>query len=90
MESSQAFYDGEEMIDQAKRKAFVDYLHRLVEGDSRSEDWFNFIVEHYSDGQLEEVRRNIVRLRIKAGDPKIFPVTEEHKEQLRNWAKKLQ
>lgn len=78
------------MIDQAKRKVFVDYLHKLVEGDGSSEDWFNFIVEHYPDEQLEEVRRNIVRLRIKAGEPEIFPATEEHREQLRKWAKKLQ
>jgi hypothetical protein len=78
------------MIDQAKRKVFVDYLQKLIEGDGNREDWLNFIIEHYSDEQLEEVRRNIVRLRIKAGDPEIFPVTEKHKEQLRKWAKELQ
>ncbi len=78
------------MIDQEKCKIFVAYLHKLTLGDGYSEDWQNIIIEHYSDKQLEETRRNVVRLRIKAGDPEIFPVTEEQREQLRNWAKELQ
>ncbi len=78
------------MIDREQRQAFIGYLYKLVEGDSSSKDWHNFIIEHYLDEQLEEIRRNIVRLRIKAGDPKIFPVTEEERKQLRKWAKDLQ
>jgi hypothetical protein len=78
------------MIDKKKRKIFVDYLHKLIEGDGYSEDWRRIIIEHYPDRRLEEIRRNIVRLRIKAGDPEIFPVTEEDREKLRNWAKELQ
>ena len=78
------------MTDQEKRRIFIDYLHKLIKGDGYSEEWRNIIIEHYSDEQLEEIRRNIVRLRIKAGDPEIFPVTEEQRERLRNWIEELQ
>ncbi|HRH44165.1 MAG TPA: hypothetical protein PKY82_21210 [Pyrinomonadaceae bacterium] len=77
------------MIDQEKRKSFVNYLHKLAEGDGFSEDWKKFIIEHYLDEHLESIRRNIVRLRVKAGDPIIFPVNDEQRKQLLNWAKEL-
>jgi hypothetical protein len=81
------------MIDQERRKIFIDHLRRLIEGGDNagySEDSRTVIIEHYPDKQLEEIRRNIVRWRVKAGDPEIFPVTEEQRELLRNWAKELQ
>lgn len=74
------------MIDKEKRKLFVAYLEKLIENKANEDDWFSYIIEHYLDEELEEVRRNIVRLRIKAGDPKVFPLTEEHRIHLREWA----
>lgn len=78
------------MIDYEKRKEFVNYLNKLVTGQYTKDDWFKYIIEHYVDEELEEVRRNIVRLRIAAGDPEIFPVTDEHKEKLKEWIRELQ
>jgi hypothetical protein len=81
------------MIDQENRRIFIDYLYKLIEGEnfsSYSEDWQNIIIEHYQDDQLESIRRNIVRMRIKAGDPKIFPINNEQMEQLKKFAKELQ
>lgn len=78
------------MIDHEKRKTFVNYLNKLIAGQYTKDDWFKYIIEHYIDEELEEVRRNIVRLRIAAGDPKTFPVTNEHKERLKEWARDLQ
>lgn len=81
------------MIDQEKRRIFIDYLYKLIEGESfngYSDKWRNIIIEHYQDEKLEEIRRNIVRMRIKAGDPKIFPTTEEQIEQLKEFAQELQ
>ena len=68
------------MISREERRVFVDYLNKLVAGADEpgySEDWRRIVINHYPDEQLEEIRRNIVRLRIQAGDPPVFPVTEE-------------
>lgn len=81
------------MIDRKKRRIFIDYLYKLIEGENfngYSDEWRNMIIEHYQDEKLEEIRRNIVRMRIKAGDPKIFSTTEEQIEQLKEFAQELQ
>jgi len=78
------------MIDHQKREDFVKYLYKLIKEQYSKDDWFNYIIEHYQDEELEEVRRDIVRLRITAGDPEIFPMNEEHKEKLKEWIKELQ
>ena len=77
------------MIDQIKRKAFADILDKFAEHNANREDWFNYIIEHYVDEELEEIRRNVVRLRIAAGDPEIFPSTNAHRKQLKSWAEEL-
>jgi len=80
------------MIDRVDRRVFAEYLNKLIDGadgHGYSENWCNVIINHYPDEELEEIRRNVVRMRIKAGDPEIFPVTEEEREQLRNWVKEL-
>lgn len=78
------------MIDHQKREDFVKYLYQFIKEQYSKDDWFNYIIEHYQDEELEEVRRKIVHLRITAGDPEIFPVNEEHKEKLKEWIKELQ
>ncbi|KAK0038698.1 hypothetical protein Bpfe_031559 [Biomphalaria pfeifferi] len=78
------------MIDYQKRGDFIDYLNKLINEPYNKDDWFNYIIEHYPDEELEEIRRKIVRLRIAAGDPEIFPVTEEHREKLKEWIDELQ
>lgn len=78
------------MIDYQKREDFINYLNKLVNGQYSKDDWFNHIIEHYLDEDLEEIRRKIVRLRIAAGDPEIFPANEQHKERLKEWLKELE
>jgi hypothetical protein len=78
------------LIDHKKRKEFIVYLNKLIKGHYNNSDWLIYIIEHYLDEELEEVRRNIVRLRIAAGDPEFFPVTNEHKEKLKDWIRELQ
>ena len=77
------------MIDRKMREEFVNCLYRMINGSQKGGDWFTYIIEHYPDKRLEEIRRDIVRLRIAAGDPKIFPQTESQREKLRNWATEL-
>jgi hypothetical protein len=77
------------MIDPIKRKAFAECLDRFSEGQASKEDRFEYIIEHYLDRTIEEIRVATVRLRIAAGDPEVFPSTDEHRKQLRNWAEEL-
>jgi hypothetical protein len=44
------------------RNDFASFLDRLASGDSPPADWQQFVVAHYPDEFLEEIRRNVVRL----------------------------
>lgn len=52
------------MLDKTKRKSFADILDKFAEEYANREDWYNHIIEHYTDEGLEEIRREVVRLRI--------------------------
>lgn len=44
------------------RQQFADFLDRLASGIVDSDEWSSFIVTHYPDEFLEEMRRCTVRL----------------------------
>jgi hypothetical protein len=46
------------------RQQFADFLDRLAAGTRRDEEWLSFVVTHYPDEFLEEMRRCTVRLDI--------------------------
>jgi hypothetical protein len=46
------------------RVQFADFLERLTSPDDDHSDWDQFIVVHYPDEFLEEMRRCTVRLAI--------------------------
>ncbi len=75
------------MVDLPKRRDFADFLDRLSNESVSEDDWSEHVVQHYLDHTLEEFRRNCAGLAFEAGRP--FPRTEEHRAQLRSWAKEL-
>ena len=77
------------MIDSIKRETFVHYLESLIKGKWSDSEWFDHIIEHYLDERLEEIRRNVVRLRIAAGDPRKFPNNDVDLQKLKEWADEL-
>ncbi len=54
------------MTDPDARLAFVRFLDRLALGRASREEWQAFVVAHYSDEELEDVRRRCVRLAINS------------------------
>ncbi len=66
------------------REAFADFLDRYADNRTDSSEWDHFVVQHYSDSFLEEVRRCVVRLSINK-----LPIhgdTEAAREIVRSWA----
>lgn len=55
-------------IDSELRNAFAKFLTQLADGVNDAAAWDQFIITHYSDSFLEEVRRCIVRLRNESAD----------------------
>jgi len=50
------------------RTQFADFLRRLAAGKVKEIEWSRFVVTHYRDPELEEIRRSLGRLCInKAG-----------------------
>lgn len=68
--------------DAEARLAFADFLLRLAD-DLNNEEWKEFVVEHYPDLFLEEIRRCVVRLRHYS--PVVWGSTESN-ERLEHWA----
>ena len=66
------------------RLAFADFLTRLASGDES--DWERYVVAHYADEFLEELRRCVMRMRnystAKWGD-------DDSNDMLRHWANAL-
>jgi hypothetical protein len=48
----------------SQRIAFADFLRRLAAGQANAIEWNRFVVTHYFDDRLEEIRRSLVRLSI--------------------------
>jgi hypothetical protein len=66
-----------------QRIAFADYLDRLASGHESDADWERYVVAHYADEFLEEMRRCIVRLRNYSN---IRWGTTDAQSMIRHWA----
>ena len=69
------------------RQQFADFLDRLAIAPVDKEEWQSFAVTLYPDEDLEEIRRNCVRLACGYLDQKID--SSEGKKLLREWAQEL-
>jgi hypothetical protein len=66
------------------RDAFADFLERYADGKTDSNEWAHFIVQHYGDSFLEEIRRCVARL--TSNTLPIHGNTEYACEIIRSWA----
>jgi hypothetical protein len=69
------------------QKVFADFLNRLVSGDTKHEEWQNIVINHYIDENLEEIRRQLVRLAIASPNPHNW--AEQEKAQILTWRNEL-
>ncbi len=77
------------MKDEYNRLEFAEFLERLAGDVEGPDEWYNLVVNHYFDEELEEIRRRLVRLMIER-DPKGSPVWQDSdREQIRAWARQL-
>lgn len=44
------------------REAFADFLDRYANHETNEAEWEHFVIQHYGDSFLEEIRRCVVRL----------------------------
>ncbi len=66
------------------RNSFADFLDRYADNGTGSIEWDHFVVRHYGDSFLEEVRRCVVRLAINR-----LPIrgeTDAARDLIRSWA----
>jgi hypothetical protein len=75
------------MIEVSGRMAFADFLDGLARDGHDVAAWQAFVVAHYPNEGLEEIRRKCVRLSIRAGDR--FPSDASDRHQLGVWAAEL-
>ena len=47
---------------------FAEFLARIEAGDCSREDWERLVIAHYLDEELEDVRVELVRAGLAAGD----------------------
>lgn len=66
------------------RLQFADFLDRFAAGTAHDDEWSSFVVTHYQDEFLEEMRRCTVRLGIEELGHKID--SSEGRQLLRAWA----
>jgi hypothetical protein len=64
------------------RSQFADTLEKLMNNDISNEEWQRWMVNHYHDVEIENIRREIVRLSI-AGTL-YSPATFQQLEEWRN------
>jgi hypothetical protein len=70
-----------------RRLEFADFLCRLAAGTVNAIEWNRFIVPHYSDDRLEEIRRSVVRLRI--GQAGAVQWSDSEIAALQHWSREL-
>jgi hypothetical protein len=66
------------------RSSFADFLDRYADNKTGSLEWDHFVVQHFGDSFLEEVRRCVVRLAINK-----LPIhgdTDAARDLIRSWA----
>jgi hypothetical protein len=47
------------------RKDFVDILDKIQQNTLSKDEWHHWMVNHYHDREIEDIRREIVRLSIE-------------------------
>lgn len=74
------------MRNDTQRLAFASFLNRLACAQEEPSDWYALVITHYSDEELEEVRRELVRLATKR-EPNGNPVWDPaDRQRFREWA----
>ena len=66
------------------RETFADFLDRYADHKTNEAEWDHFVIQHYGDSFLEEIRRCVVRLVINK-----LPIhggTDAAYDTLRSWA----
>ena len=66
------------------RNSFADFLDRYADNKTGPTEWDNFVVQHYGDSFLEEIRRCVVRLAIN--NLPIHGDTDAARDLIRSWA----
>lgn len=69
------------------RTRFAEFLDRLAAGTATAAHWDAFIVNHYPDHAVENVRRDCARL--LSDRPADVAISETDERQLRQWAVEL-
>lgn len=74
----------------ARRTSFADFLSRLATGAAREGEWSRLVVTHYSDEELEAIRRELVRLSIQRNPTgRVDAWQAEDRTQMLRWAGQL-
>lgn len=81
MDRHLAIYDRFAVI---TREAFAEFLDRYANRQTDVSEWDHFVIRHYGDSFLEEVRRCVVRLAIN--ELPIHGGTDAAREMVRSWA----
>lgn len=72
-------------MDVSQRKQFADFLDRFAsQAEFDRDDWERYVVAHYPDTFLEEIRRCVVRLGM--GKIPVDMDSDEGRQLLRAWA----
>lgn len=72
------------------RRAFADFLARLATDSDREGEWFQLVVTHYPDEELEAIRRELARLSIKRNPMGgVSAWQPEDRKQMVGWAEQL-
>ncbi len=70
------------------RIAFAKFLRRLVSEQINTIEWQKFIVTHYHDEMLEQIRRNVAKLSIDRDGG--IQWSDSEIEKLQHWSRVLQ
>lgn len=73
-------------IDSGHRELVAAFLERFANGEADPNQWERLIVNHYLDEELERIRRDCVRIRMRNGAMRWSP--QEH-EQIWTWIRQL-
>jgi hypothetical protein len=70
-----------------QRAEFADFLRRVAAGDEGAIEWQRFIVTHYQDELLENIRRQMVKLSIDRDGGKEW--SDSELASLQHWSRQL-
>lgn len=74
----------------AWRQSFAAFLTRLASDSVRDGEWSDLVVTHYSDEDLEAIRRDLVRLKLSRNPSADLDAWQpEDRQQMLAWAEQL-